>query len=241
MPDIIEYIVSQGHGTLEPSYLCIHETANPDASALDHVHYWQNDDTYAVHYVADWTEKIYHCVPDDRLCWQVGRGNEYVIGIELCHATNEHAFELVWNTGIEWAVYMLESRGWGIDRLLSHNDCRKRWGGTDHEDPDSYFEEFGRSWDEFVNEVARELYSERGNVMNFQALIQPDGEEYMTWYDGQNLHDLCHPDEMEAVQMMYKQITGEDIPIFSFGTKDAPWFHRFADALSHGHTFKPHM
>ena len=51
---IKENIVSWGHGSLSPSYICIHETANPGATAWNHVCYWSGDDTYAVHYVMDW-------------------------------------------------------------------------------------------------------------------------------------------------------------------------------------------
>lgn len=154
---IVERIVSNGHGSLDPSYLVIHETANPGATALNHVAYWSRDDTYAVHYVGDWTGAVYHTVPDDRLCWHVGNGNAYTVGIELCHATNAEDFERVWRLGVAFAAGFLKSRGWGIDRLISHDDCRIRWGGTDHTDPLAYFRKYGRSWEQFKQEVAAEM------------------------------------------------------------------------------------
>lgn len=154
---IIEDIISNGHGWLDASYIVIHETANPGATAKNHVDYWSWNDTNAVHYVGDWTGDVYHCVPDDRLCWQVGNGNPYVIGIELCHAENQEDFERVWNVGVEWAAMMLDRYGWGIDRLISHNDCSEWWGGSDHTDPLSYFEDFGKSWSQFKEEVAERL------------------------------------------------------------------------------------
>lgn len=154
---IIEDIISNGHGWLDASYIVIHETANPGATAKNHVDYWSRDDTYAVHYVGDWTGDVYHCVPDDRLCWQVGNGNPYVIGIELCHATNQEDFERVWNVGVDWAAMMLDRYGWSIDRLISHADCSNWWGGSDHQDPISYFEDFGKSWSQFKEEVAERL------------------------------------------------------------------------------------
>lgn len=150
--DIREDIVSQGHGELSPSYLVIHETANPGATAQNHRDFWARDDTYAVHYVADWDEVI-HCVPDNRLCWQVGNGNPYCIGIELCHATNADDFSRVWDNGVQWARMMLDQRGWGIDRLIPHKQAAEMWGGSDHTDPIGYFAEFGRTWDEFVQDV----------------------------------------------------------------------------------------
>ena len=154
---IVESIVTQGHGALNPSYFVIHETANPGATALNHVTYWRNNPAYAVHYVGDWTGNVYHCVPDNRLCWQVGGGNAYVLGIELCHARNAADFKKVWDLGVQFSAHILKQRGWGIDRLISHDECRLRWGGTDHTDPIGYFRKYGKTWKEFKDEVAKAL------------------------------------------------------------------------------------
>ena len=186
--NVTESIVSNGHGPLSPSYVVIHETANPGATAANHRDYWARDDTYAVHYVADWDECI-HCVPEDRLCWQVGNGNDYVVGIELCHATNQADFEAVWRIGAEWAAWQLSKRGWGVDRLLSHYDCTQRWGGSDHTDPLGYFEEFGRSWAEFVQAVQAKMNGEDDDMTLDELLnaeIAVEGgkvrfEEALSW------------------------------------------------------------
>ena len=154
---LIKSIVSNGHGSLNASYIVIHETANPGATAKNHRDYWNNDDTYAVHYTLDWTGDCYYCVPENRLCWQVGNGNPYVIGIELCHATNASQFNNVWKGGVQWAAWQLKKHGWGIDRLISHNECRTKWGGTDHTDPDDYFAKFGKTWSQFKAAVKAAL------------------------------------------------------------------------------------
>ena len=150
---VIKSIVSNGHGSLNASYVVIHETANPGATAKNHRDYWNNDDTYAVHYVLDWTGNCYYCVPENRLCWQVGNGNSHVVGIELCHATTASNFKRVWDAGVQWAAWQLKKHGWGINRLISHNECRTKWGGTDHTDPDDYFAKYGRSWSQFKSAV----------------------------------------------------------------------------------------
>lgn len=150
-----EDIVSNGHGGNDAQYLVIHETANPGASAYNHTLLWSSDDTYAVHYVMELDGSVvYHTVPDWALCWHVGNGNYSTVGIELAHATDWGDFAAQWDEAVAWAGDYLMSRGWGIDRLLSHNECRWIWGGTDHTDPTGYFAEFGRSWDEFKANVA---------------------------------------------------------------------------------------
>ena len=68
-----------------------------------------------------------------------------------------------------------------------------------------------------------------------QALYRPDGKNYMVWFDGTRLHALDDPDEMEAIKMFHRLCTGRAIPTFEFGTPEAPWAHRFEDAVEHGY------
>ena len=152
--EIQQRIINWGHGYLDPQYLVMHETANPGATALNHVNYWANNpDVPMTHYVTDWNGIVYHTVPDDRICWHVGNGNYCTVGIELCHAMKRTDFDRVWETAVEFAAQFLLDRGWGIDRLISHNDCIRMFGGTDHTDPLSYFQKFGKSWVQFKQEV----------------------------------------------------------------------------------------
>ena len=89
--------VSGGHGYLNASYLVIHETANPGASAYNHTLLWSRDDTYAVHHVMELDgSTVYNTVAENRLCWHVGNGNGYTIGIELAHATNAADLSKQW-------------------------------------------------------------------------------------------------------------------------------------------------
>lgn len=175
--------VSDGHGPLDASYLAIHETAEPDATAADHIHHWTfNDSKYAVHYVADWvSDTVYRAVPDDRLAYHVGSGNKYCVGIELCHATNQEDFERVWSTGVEFAAWYLNSRGWGIDQLISHNDATNWWGGSDHTDPLEYFESYGKSWEQFKAEVEDAMNGQpqpEKKVNDLQIVYNGGGDVY---------------------------------------------------------------
>ena len=188
---IEERIINNGHGYLDASYLVIHETANPGATAPNHVAYWRNNPGVPMtHYVCDWDPIVYHCVPDNCMCWHVGNGNAFTIGIELCHAETPDGFLRVWYNAVEFAAYYLNKRGWGIDRLLSHDDCRRRWGGTDHTDPISYFEQYGRSWQQFKDEVSLELELIR---MNSKDLARDIVDELMN-RDIKNFDSDFHAD-----------------------------------------------
>lgn len=152
-----EQIVSSGHGWTNPSYLVVHETANPGASAWNHVLYWRNNQPSIemAHYVMELDGSVvYHTQADNTIAWHVGNGNAYTVGIELAHAISQAQFDSQWAEAVKWCGDYLSSRGWGVDRMLSHHEAAMRWGGSDHTDPDGYFASYGRSWAQFEQAVA---------------------------------------------------------------------------------------
>lgn len=156
----VDRYVSDGHGYLNASYLVIHETANPGASAYSHTLLWARDDTYAVHHVMELDgSTVYDTVPENRLCWHVGNGNGYTIGIELAHATNAADFAKQWGEAVKWTGDELRANGWDTSRLLSHYEAARRWGGSDHTDPNGYFRAYGKTWFEFKQAVSSYLGS----------------------------------------------------------------------------------
>lgn len=238
--NLIESIVNNGHGSLNPQYLFIHETANPGAPAINHKMLYSRGYEFAVHYVSDWTGDVYHCMPDDRLAYAVGNGNPYGVSLEICHATNKDDFAKTWKTAVEFAAYYLKKRGWGIDRMMSHNECRIKWGGTTHTDPDSYFNKYGKSWDDFKKEVSAAMNgavvpspttTSKNRRRKMECIFQPNGENYLVFYNGNKCCKLTHPDQVTAINMVYKNCTGNDIPTFALGSKNAPWATRFMDAV----------
>lgn len=170
-----EQIISNGHGYISPSYLVIHETADPGATAKQLMTYWRNNpDAYVVHYTMDLDgDTVYHAMADNRKAWHVGNGNAYTVGIELCHATNQADFNAQWTEAVKWAGDYLHKKGWGVDRLISHNEAALRWGGSDHTDPVGYFAQYGKSWAQFEAAVA--AYMQTGEVGNGGSVSQGGG------------------------------------------------------------------
>lgn len=156
----VDNYVSNGHGYLNASYLVVHETANPGASAYNHTLLWSRDDTYAVHHVMELDgSTVYNTVAENRLCWHVGNGNGYTIGIELAHAANASDFAKQWGEAVKWTGDELRAHGWDTSRLLSHYEAARRWGGSDHTDPNGYFRSYGKTWLEFKQAVSAYLGS----------------------------------------------------------------------------------
>lgn len=158
-----EQIVNSGHGSANPSYLVIHETANPGASAANHVKLYSRGYDYAVQYVMELDGSVvYHTMRDNRKAWAVGSGNSKCVNIELAHATSKSDFDKQWAEAVKWAGDYLNKRGWSISSLISHNEARLMWGGTDHTDPVSYFNKYGKSWSQFEQAVS--VYMSTGKV-----------------------------------------------------------------------------
>lgn len=182
-----EQIISNGHGSISPSYLVIHETADPGATADQLMAYWRNNpNAYVVHYTMDLDgDVVYHAMADNRKAWHIGNGNSYTVGIELCHATNQADFNKQWNEAVKWAGDYLHKKGWSVSRMISHNEARLKWGGTDHTDPNSYFESYGKSWAQFKADVA--AYMNTGEVGNGGSIEQGGGTAVSGSGGGANL------------------------------------------------------
>ena len=185
-------IISNGHGYLaDPVYLAVHSTANVGATAENHVTYWSRDDMYAVHVVSDWKEAV-QCVPYDRLCYQVGFGNDTCIGIEICEAANSDDFIKGITIAADAVCEMLAALGRGPDALRSHKWFSEVYGGSDHTDPIPYFDKWNYSWEEFVN-LVKGVYMgsvwteqvanpEGGNMEAFEPLV-------WGWYYSKHMWD----------------------------------------------------
>lgn len=173
--------IAEGHGWFQPSHLAIHSTANPGATAWNHVDYWasQGNGAYMAQWVSDWTDggTVIQVASGNAVTWHIGNGNWYAVGLEICEATNQSDFEIGFDTAAQWAAVYLSEQGWGIDRMVSHNEARYLWGGTDHVDPIPYFESYGKSWGDFENLV--QYYLDNPDAMTY-------GEDYAGTVDTSN-------------------------------------------------------
>lgn len=155
-------IVNPGHGYLAPWMLAVHSTANPGATARNHRDLWSRGYDFAVHLTSDWTE-AYQCVEFNRLCWQVGNGNNTCIGIEICEATNAADFARGFEIAAQVCAQTLLARGWNISVMHPHLWFGQVYGGSDHVDPRPYFARFGRTWGDFAN--LTQQYLNGGGIM----------------------------------------------------------------------------
>ncbi|OZG51714.1 glycosyl hydrolase family 25 [Pseudoscardovia radai] len=66
---------------------------------------------------------------------------------------------------------------------------------------------------------------------DMHCIIQINDDPALSYYDGVSLHTLTNPDQVTALNAVYKACTGKDIPMVHLGSKDAPYGTRFVEAI----------
>lgn len=146
----------------KPEGIVIHETADPGATALNEAIYfnreWPNMYAY-VHAFIDATTVIQMMTPDYG-AWGAGpMANDRFIQIELCEEDNKADFIKSVNNDAIYTARLLHRYNLkpinathdGKGTIWSHAAVSKFLGGTDHGDPDGYFEKWGYSMDQFFD------------------------------------------------------------------------------------------
>lgn len=143
---------------LTPIGIVIHETATPGATAENEYNYFNSGNRVAsAHGFVDWDGYI-QTIPYDEVAWHAGyTANHKYIGIELCHAKTKPEFGKVWTNAIEVVSGIMKRFKFTVSDLTTHNDVSKKWNETDHTDPIGYFAKFGKTFEDFKNEVENRL------------------------------------------------------------------------------------
>lgn len=142
-------------------HVVIHETVSM-ADAQTHYQSF-NDPTHDYRANAtgfiDWKE-ILIVLPLEEKALHVGEpANNFTIGFELCRATTATEFNREWKIAV-WYIAKLchDYERHDVDEfVLSHDEIRRRYGGTDHTDPNEYFVMYGKTMDQFRSAVKEEL------------------------------------------------------------------------------------
>jgi N-acetylmuramoyl-L-alanine amidase len=142
---------------LEPIGVTLHETATENATDENESKYFHNAYRGAsAHYFVDY-DSITQLIPENEVSWHAGyTANHKYLSVEMCHFNDEEKFKEVWNRTV-WLVSEI-CRRYGfnpmdINQLNNHNWVSNQWFETDHTDPLGYFEQHGKTWDDFINDV----------------------------------------------------------------------------------------
>lgn len=128
--------------------ITIHNTGNPTSTARNERGWLTNplNKNYASwHIVVDEKEAI-EAIPLNEIAYHAGNstGNATSIGIEVCESVNQAA---VWQNAVSLVAKMLQERGWGVDKVRTHQS----WSGKNC--PRLLLPR----WNEFLGDIQKEL------------------------------------------------------------------------------------
>lgn len=166
---IPNYITSSNRPGLSLSAqgIVVHSTANPGATAQNHHDYWQREASAkaSAHAVIDW-DCIMCLIPVNEVAWHAGpTANSRFLGVELCEPydgdDDYNKFDEVWAQAVWFAAQKCLAYGWNTaDNVFSHRGISQMYQETDHTDPIEYFAKYGKTWEDFLAAVDKEMKGE---------------------------------------------------------------------------------
>ena len=161
---IIKQIVPQSRFAIKcpyfmkPEGVTVHNTYN-DASARNEISYMtRNPYQISYHWAVDDIEAI-QAIPDNKNSWSCGDGgngfgNRKTINVEICYSKSGGSrFDQAEKNGAKLIAMILNSYGWGVDRLYTHRDHSGKY--CPHRTLD-------RGYNRFVKMVNDELQALKG-------------------------------------------------------------------------------
>ncbi|WEV43492.1 SLAP domain-containing protein [Lactobacillus sp. ESL0684] len=146
----------------KPEGIVIHETATPGASAYNEAIYfnreWKNMYAY-VHAFVDHKQVIQMMTPKYGVWGAGANANNRFFQIELCQESTRNKFAKSVNNDAIYAAKILHrynlkpnnASSDGKGTIWSHHAVSRFLGGTDHTDPDGYFDKWGYSMSKFYS------------------------------------------------------------------------------------------
>lgn len=139
--EIIQNIIPENRGNrpsffMLPKYITIHDTANPNATAIAHGHYLARNSIaerlpVSWHFTVDDTNIVQH-LPLNESAWHAGdglngTGNRKSIGVEICEFTDINKRYKAEKNAVYLVVYLVNELSISINNIVQHN----YWTGKD--------------------------------------------------------------------------------------------------------------
>lgn len=134
---------------ISPTLLVWHSTDNPNTTAQNHFHYWNDSEVgTSANYVSDWVD-IIELIPAGYKSWNCGpNANSISIGCELCETDDPTLFL----ESLKRARFLTQTilKQYPNIQIVSHAWITQNLGGTTHMDPISYLQSHNWTWDMFL-------------------------------------------------------------------------------------------
>lgn len=227
-------------------YIVLHYTGNNTDTAAANANYFASGYRGAsAHYFVDKTS-IFEVVAPENTAWAVGvnfgKNNLYgkctngnSISIEMC-SDGGRISDKTFQNAVDLTKYLMDKYGIPASNVVRHWDvCTKKcpaWSG--------WIPPYEALWEKFKKAVSYKEAQEETpeppknvDMRRFDTMwctYTIDGKSAVYWFDGQKIHKLGHPDELQVIRNIYRANTGQELPNFKWTSK-APWYMRLENAL----------
>lgn len=117
--------------------------------------------------------KVANILPYNFCCWGVGSGtkgsynyNPAYIQFEMCEddCKNKTYFEAVYKVAVEYCVYLCKQFNIPVENIVSHKEAHALGYGSNHGDPNNWWDNFGRTMNDFRAAVKAGLSAAAGTA-----------------------------------------------------------------------------
>ena len=120
--------------SVKPTYIVIHDTGNPGASALNHYNYFNGGNrNSSADYFVDSNNIIQIIDTDHYYSWAVGDGkgkygitNGNSVSIEMCLEKDGYPSQATIRNTIDLTKYLMDKYNIGINKVVRHYDCSRK-------------------------------------------------------------------------------------------------------------------
>jgi N-acetylmuramoyl-L-alanine amidase len=156
---------------LKPIGIVVHSTADPGASADDEFNYFNSGYRGAsAHGFIDWN-KVIVCIPFSEEAWHaMSEANKRFLGFELCEPSDPSLFPQVWKIGTWFIAGVAKQFGFTVGDIHSHLWVSNTYHQSNHTDPYPFFEKYHKTFDEFLQDVQREMNHMEADAWKQEAL-----------------------------------------------------------------------
>jgi len=152
---------NRSYRRLAPQGIVVHSTATPGATAENEYQYFNRAYRGAsAHYFVDW-QQIIRTIPEDEVAWHAGKtANALYLSVEMCEPRGHRPaqFEEVWRRTVWLVADACVRYGWCVHRhVFSHRQISLLYRETTHVDPHGYLERYGRTWEDLLAAICRQI------------------------------------------------------------------------------------
>jgi N-acetylmuramoyl-L-alanine amidase CwlA len=193
------------------SYGVAHDTANPGSTARENRNYFNNLQPSASAHVFIDDQEILVIIPLDEVAYHVqystqidnirfgGDANDYAIGVELCYG-GKILFQEAYKRYVWFWSWICKQNNWDpLKKIASH----KQLDPNRRTDPDNALNQYGITFNQFLNDVKKEMDSE--------AVTKPPSEA------GQSKAYLQKGDTGENVKNLQRKLNAAGFNLIADG------------------------